>query len=286
MILLPRFELIEALKLITKLKPKMMPGVPTLFNAMLQHPRLRDFDLTSLEVLHLRRRAAAARGEARLRGAAGCTLTEGYGLSETSPVAACNPHRRSRQGRLDRPAAARHRRSASLARGPDAWRSPRRDPARSASPAPGHGGYWNKPEETASVRRRLLPHRRCRLHGRGRLHLHRRPHQGHDHLLRLQVYPRRIEDAIYEHPAVAEVTVIGIPDAYRGEAPKAFVRLKEGRRPRSRAARFPPAEISKIEMPAEIEFRESCPRRWSASTRRKSSAPSGRRKADRPKARR
>ena len=49
MVLLPRFELIETLKLITKLKPKMMPGVPTLFNAMLQHPHIRDFDLTSLE---------------------------------------------------------------------------------------------------------------------------------------------------------------------------------------------------------------------------------------------
>ena len=44
-----------------------------------------------------------------------------------------------------------------------------------------------------------------------------------------KVYPRRIEDALYEHPAVAEVTVIGIPDAYRGEAPKAFVKLKEGK---------------------------------------------------------
>ena len=44
-----------------------------------------------------------------------------------------------------------------------------------------------------------------------------------------KVYPRRIEEALYEHPAVAEVTVIGIPDAYRGEAPKAFVKLKEGK---------------------------------------------------------
>ena len=68
MILLPRFELIETLKLITKLKPKMMPGVPTLFNAMLQHPRIRDFDLTSLEFCISGGRRAADRGEARLRG--------------------------------------------------------------------------------------------------------------------------------------------------------------------------------------------------------------------------
>ena len=44
-----------------------------------------------------------------------------------------------------------------------------------------------------------------------------------------KVYPRRIEEALYEHPAVEEVTVIGIPDAYRGEAPKAFVKLKDGK---------------------------------------------------------
>jgi len=75
------------------------------------------------------------------------------------------------------------------------------------------------------------------------------------------VYPRRVEEAIYEHPAVAEVTVIGIPDKKRGEAPKAFVRLKPGA-----SVTVPElcdhlaARISKIEMPAEIEFRDELPK--------------------------
>ena len=75
------------------------------------------------------------------------------------------------------------------------------------------------------------------------------------------VYPRRIEEAIYEHPAVAEVTVIGIKDKKRGEAPKAFVRLKPGV-----CVSVPElcdhlaARISKIEMPAEIEFRDELPK--------------------------
>jgi long-chain acyl-CoA synthetase len=75
------------------------------------------------------------------------------------------------------------------------------------------------------------------------------------------VYPRRVEEAIYEHPAVAEVTVIGIADKKSGEAPKAFVRLKPG------ASVTAPelcdhlaARISKIEMPAEIEFRDELPK--------------------------
>jgi long-chain acyl-CoA synthetase len=75
------------------------------------------------------------------------------------------------------------------------------------------------------------------------------------------VYPRRIEEAIYEHPAVEEVTVIGIKDEYRGEAPKAFVKLKAGAQA-TKADIFKHLEpkISKIEMPAEIEFRDALPK--------------------------
>jgi long-chain acyl-CoA synthetase len=75
------------------------------------------------------------------------------------------------------------------------------------------------------------------------------------------VYPRRIEEAIYEHPAVEEVTVIGIADPYRGEAPKAFVKLKTGMTATSaEILRHLESKISKIELPAEIEFRDSLPK--------------------------
>jgi long-chain acyl-CoA synthetase len=76
-----------------------------------------------------------------------------------------------------------------------------------------------------------------------------------------KVYPRRIEDVLYEHPAVEEATVIGIPDAYRGEAPKAFVKLKEGvRTTEAELLEFLKPKLSKIELPAEIEFRDSLPK--------------------------
>ncbi|HSR79902.1 MAG TPA: long-chain fatty acid--CoA ligase, partial [Hyphomicrobiaceae bacterium] len=75
------------------------------------------------------------------------------------------------------------------------------------------------------------------------------------------VYPRRIEEAIYEHPAVEEVTVIGINDGYRGEAPKAFIKLKAGAAATEADIRkHLEAKISKIEMPAEIEFRDALPK--------------------------
>ena len=75
------------------------------------------------------------------------------------------------------------------------------------------------------------------------------------------VYPRRVEEAIYEYPAVEEVTVIGIKDKYRGEAPKAFIKLKAGQTATADdIMRHLEAKISKIELPAEIEFRDALPK--------------------------
>ena len=75
------------------------------------------------------------------------------------------------------------------------------------------------------------------------------------------VYPRMVEEAIYLHPAVAEVTVIGIPDDYRGESPKAFIKLKEGEQlTESEMSTFLEDKLSKIELPSEIEFRAELPK--------------------------
>ena len=75
------------------------------------------------------------------------------------------------------------------------------------------------------------------------------------------VYPRVIEDALYEHPAVFEAVVIGIDDEYRGQAPKAFVTLKSGMSttPQDLKA-FLAERLNKIEMPKEIEIRDSLPK--------------------------
>ena len=76
-----------------------------------------------------------------------------------------------------------------------------------------------------------------------------------------KVYPRRIEDAIYQLDAIEEVTVIGIPDEYRGEAPKAFIKLKQGRNVTADdVLAHLKLKISKIELPEEIEFRDELPK--------------------------
>jgi len=75
------------------------------------------------------------------------------------------------------------------------------------------------------------------------------------------VYPRMVEEAIYLHPAVAEVTVIGIDDDYRGQSPKAFVKLKEGEKiTEDEMKTFLADKLSKIEMPSQIEFRLELPK--------------------------
>ena len=76
------------------------------------------------------------------------------------------------------------------------------------------------------------------------------------------VYPRNIEEAIYEHPGVAEVTVIGVPDAYRGQSAKAFIALKPGVEPFTleQLKSFLADKLARYEMPAEIEFRSSLPK--------------------------
>jgi long-chain acyl-CoA synthetase len=262
MILLPRFELIETLRLITKLKPKMMPGVPTLFNAMLQHPRIRDFDLTSLEFCISGGAGLPIEVKRGFESAAGCTLTEGYGLSETSPVAACNPYDRPpKEGSIGLPLPGTEFSIRSL-----------EDPSLEVEKGEAGeiciagpqvmAGYWNKPEETESA----FIGRFFRTGDVGYM-----DEEGFVFIVDrikdminasgFKIYPRRIEDVLYEHPAVEEATVIGIPDTYRGEAPKAFVKLKEGKRAtQAELLEFLRPRLSKIELPAEIEFRDQLPK--------------------------
>jgi long-chain acyl-CoA synthetase len=262
MILLPRFELIETLKLIDKFKPKMMPGVPTLFNAMMQHPHIRNFDLTSLEFCISGGAGLPIEVKRGFEAVSGCILTEGYGLSETSPVAACNPHDRPpKEGSIGLPLPGTEFSIRSLE---DPTIEVERGEAGEICIAGPQvmAGYWNKPEETETV----FVGRFFRTGDVGYM-----DEEGFIFIVDrikdmiiasgFKIYPRRIEDVLYEHPAVEEVTVIGIPDTYRGEAPKAFIKLKEGvQATKAELLEFLRPRLSKIELPAEIEFRDSLPK--------------------------
>jgi long-chain acyl-CoA synthetase len=123
-------------------------------------------------------------------------------------------------------------------------------------------GYWNKPEESAAafIDGALRTGDIGYLDADGYLFLVDRIK---DLILcgGYNVYPRVIEDALYEHPAVAEAVVIGIPDSYRGQSPKAFVSLRPNMETDEAAlCAFLKDRLSKIEMPSAIEIRASLPK--------------------------
>ena len=96
------------------------------------------------------------------------------------------------------------------------------------------------------------------------------------------VYPRILEEALYQHPAVAEAVVVGVPDAYRGQIPKAFVTLRGGMAATPDELRaFLAGYVSRIELPREVEIRRACPGRSWASCRRRSWWPRSLRRRDR-----
>ena len=261
MILVPKFELIPALKLIGKLRPTMMPGVPTLYNAMLRHPKIARFDLSSIEFCISGGAALPVEVKRGFEAIARCHLVEGYGLSETAPVATCNPLQNGKEGSIGLPLPATEISIRSLE--DPAQEMPRGEPGEICIAGPQvMSGYWNKPQETEAA----FTGRYFRSGDVGYM-----DEDGYIFIVDrikdmincsgFKVYPRRVEDALYAHDAVAEVTVVGIPDDYRGEAPKAFVKLKEGMTATAAELHaFLSEKLSKFELPAEIEFRDELPK--------------------------
>ncbi len=262
MILVPRFDLEMVMKLIRATKPTIMPGVPTLFNAIRNYPKLNQEDLKCL-------RSGVSGGaplpvelKRNFEKDAGVILVEGYGLSETSPIAICNPLEGPiKEGSIGLPVPGTILSLRSLD-----------DPAQEV-PLGEKGeiciagpqvmkGYWNKPEETkaAFVGEFVRTGDVGIMDADGFTYIVDRIK---DLILcsGYNVYPRRIEEAIYQHPAIEEVTVIGIPDDYRGEAPKAFIKLREGQSAtEAEIFKFLEPKLSKIEMPSELEFRDALPK--------------------------
>jgi long-chain acyl-CoA synthetase len=260
-ILLPKFELIPTLKLIGKLRPIMMPGVPTLFNAMLRHPHIANFDLSSLKYCIAGGAALPLEVRRGFEAISGATLVEGYGLSETSPVVSCNPPDAPREGSIGLPLPATEISIRSLDDPHTVLEQGETGEICIAGPQV-MTGYWNKPQDTEDcfVGRFFRTGDVGYMDAEGYVFIVDRI-KDMINASGFKVYPRRIEDALYAHPAVAEATVIGVPDAYRGEAPKAFVKLKEGERASAHELHeFLKEKLAKIELPAEIEFRDELPK--------------------------
>jgi long-chain acyl-CoA synthetase len=262
MILMPKFEVPGAVGLLRRKKPTILPGVPTLFAALLQYSRIHRSDLQSLDFCISGGASLPAGLRDRFKQFSGCRVIEGYGLSETSPVVALNPlNGMEKDGSIGQP----------LPRTIVAIRS--LDDPHVAMPLGEPGeicvrgpqvmtGYWNRPEETAAafVDGYLRTGDVGYMDEDGFVFIIDRI-KDLINVSGFKVYPRQIEEAIHTHPAVAEVTVIGVPDPYRGEAPKAFVKLKEGHELTAEALiNHLSTKLSRMEMPAAVEFRDTLPK--------------------------
>ncbi len=264
MILLPRFELAQVLATIASAKPTMFPAVPTIYTALVAAAGAagKKVDLRSIEMCMSGGAPLPAEVRTRFMALTGCWLMEGYGLSETSPVVSFTPPGRAyKEGSIGLPVTGttveiravedparvlpQGERGEICIRGPQVMR-----------------GYWNRPDETA----RVMIDGALRTGDVGYL-----DEDGYLFLVdRIKdvilcggynVYPRVLEEALYQHAAVRDAVVIGLPDAYRGQAPKAFVTLKEGAQATPEELRdFLGGYVSKIEMPREVEIRAELPK--------------------------
>lgn len=263
MILLPKFDLNEALSVITTKKPTLFPAVPTIFTAIVNHGKLGKYTLSSIQKCISGGAPLPLETKSRFEALTGCVLVEGYGLSETSPVASCNPmFGLNKTGSIGLPLPQTHFSIRSLddpmqevavgARGEVCIKGPQL-----------MKGYWNRPDETAKV---ILPDGFLRTGDVGIM-----DEQGYISIVdRIKdmilcsgynVYPRNVEEAIYQHPAVKETIVLGVPDPYRGQTVKAYVTRKDGASlGEIELLEFLKERLSPMEMPKMVEFRASLPK--------------------------
>jgi long-chain acyl-CoA synthetase len=257
-IALPRFDLNETLKLIHKKKPHLFPAVPAIYNGIIQHPHVKKYDLSSILYCISGGAPLPAEVKKKFEAITGCTVVEGYGLSESSPVVCINPLRHeNKAGSIGLPIpgtiveiidpedkktpVAIGERGELCIRGPQVMK-----------------GYWKKPGETADVLRdgRLYTGDIAVMDESGYFYIVDRIK---DMIITngYKVYPRNVEEAIYLNSKIEECIVAGLPDAQRGEIVKAWIKLKTGSKlSEEELKEFLASKISKMEIPKIIEFRD------------------------------
>lgn len=256
----------EVLKIVQALHPTLMPAVPTLFMAFHNHPQLEQYDLTSFMGCFSGGAPLPPEVCRRFEEKTGAVIFEGYGLSETSPVAAANPTntRQRKIGSVGFPVPSTDIKILDLESGQREL--PRGEDGEIAVSGPQvMRGYWGRPEEDEKVFRTLDDRRYFLTGDIGHI-----DEEGYvlitdrkkDMILvgGFNVYPRDVEDILFQHPKVAIVAVVGVPDAKSGEAVKAFIQLKPGETATvEEIQEFCKENMTGYKRPRHIEFRDALP---------------------------
>ncbi len=260
----PRFDVETALREINDNRITSFPGVPTMFIGLLAHPLTAQMDLTSLKMCNSGGAPLPLEVQQRYQDVAGCALREGWGMTETSTTGTFTPMAAvARPGSCGIPIPGARIRIAAL------------DGSVDSLPPGEHGelciagpnvttGYWKRQDATAET-----------MTADGYLRTGDIGYMDEDGWVYIvdrtkdmilcsgyNVYPRIIEEAIYEHSSVEEVSVIGIDDAYRGQAPKAFIKLRAGAEAFDFATlqAFLESRLGKHERLSAMEIRDALPR--------------------------
>ena len=229
-ILHTKFALDAVIQDLTAKKVTVFPGVPTIYTAIIGYPDIGKFDLSALKFCGSGGAPLPVEVNQQFQRLTGCRLLEGWGMTETSPTGTFTPlHGKQKAGSCGIPICGVTIRFAGIDE-PDRIVAQGERGELCISGPNVMKGYWKNPAATAEA---MTADGFFRTGDVGYM-----DEDGYVYIVDrtkdmilcggYNVYPRNIEEAIYEHPAVAEVCVIGIDDAYRGQSPKALITLKQG----------------------------------------------------------
>lgn len=262
MILIPKLEAMNLLKQIEHYRPTVFQGVPSLYVAVISNPDVKKYDLSSINLCLSGGAPLPVEVQQKFESITGAKLVEGYGLTESSPVTHCNPVVGDRvSGSIGYPLPNTEVKIVDLETGD------RELPLGEVGELCIKGpqvmkGYLNMPEETARFLREgwLYTGDIARMDETGLTYIVERKK---DMIISLgyNIYPREVEEVLYEHPKVQEAAVIGVSDRSRGEVLKAFVVLKEGQEAKKEEIiKFCRQQLAQYKVPKQVEFRKELPK--------------------------
>ncbi len=249
---------------IQKVRPTFFPGVPTLFNALLNHPKVKKgrVNFKSMKLCISGASSLLAEIKNRFEGLTGGRLVEGYALTESMMAAVANPlHGPYKPGSVGTPLPDVEIRIADSETGEGSLPPGKVGEVLMRAPQL-MIGYWKRPEETSQTIREgwLYTGDLGYLDEEGYLFIVDRKKD----VVKpsgFQVWPREVEEVIASHPAVHEVGVGGVPDEYQGEAVKAWVVLRKGQQATAdEIRRFCRERLAGYKIPKYIEFTENLPK--------------------------
>ncbi len=265
-VLIPRFETLEVLKAIQKHAVTFFPGVPTMYVALINDPQVVDFNLKTVRLCISGGAPLPIEIVSKFEALISGGLVEGYGLTEASPVTHCNRVDRPEEVRLGSigiPLPDTEARIVDIGTGEHDLPTNENGELVVSGPQV-MSSYWNQPDETKRTVRHgwLYTGDVAKMDEDGYFYIIDRK-KDMINVSGMKVWPREVEEVLYEHPAVKEAAVIGIADAYRGEAVKAYVVLTEKFKERTcpeEIVQFCKDKMASYKAPVQIEFVNDLPK--------------------------